>query len=698
MNPTRTQTTPNREHAVTPASVAAWTILFVGLAVLVARRLGAFDLWASVTTSSGQRVRMPMALAQVDHPFHAVRAESLRRALADGEMLRWIGHHQGGYPVEFYPLGAAGLDVLAWALALGSLPMVLIHKLVVIGIFLAPLVGYVVIAGFDRRSLGVALLAGMGHLVVRGWWWSGGAMELYEWGLVTNVAAATALLIALPLTVNALFADARRSGAFAVLLGGFALVTNPRSGIALGTLVVGATLATVVAPARPRAGAIVRRLVVLLAAMSLLAAPELIALARYSDLYYFVRYQEYADLDAYWRSSIRAVGGPAFVLGIVGAGLALLPGARLHHRAVALALGCYVAVTAAVVADIVPQGIVEQLETPRLMPFQRFLWFVLAAIALEVAARFVLRILHVRSLGLVTDVAMVALAGAVLVLYVIRPPTFIPEGDRGLVAMPTAATTPGIADLEEAVKAADGAAADGTGLLVLGITQPGTLQFHDQLWAPLWSDRPFFYDDWLWYWQTKHFGAYNPLTEHAYPNDASALDPEYLRRHGIGAVVVTGDAKGAAERATYLTRIRSGTWDVYTVNQPTSIVTFDGSAPAAISVGNQSLSATGTTGGGEILIRRNWFPRWRATVNGQEVPIRETDDGYMAITAPADGVAQVELTYVVDWLDWLGRIAAALGVVAVILLLLPRRTTVRLRPGGPRSVPRARPRVRPERR
>src|SRR3954454_8860075 len=173
----------------------AWVIPFVALSVLVARRLGAFSLWVSVTTANGERRRMPNAFGLVDHPFHTVRAETLRRALAGGHMLDWISHHQGGYPSEFYPLGVAGLDVAVWGLAFGSLPMMLVHKLVVIGIFLAPLIGYALIAGFDRRSLGVALIAGTAHLCVRGWWWSGGVMELYEWGLVTNVAAVTALLI-----------------------------------------------------------------------------------------------------------------------------------------------------------------------------------------------------------------------------------------------------------------------------------------------------------------------------------------------------------------------------------------------------------------------------------------------------------------------------------------------------------------------
>ena len=87
----------------------------------------------------GTSRRVPAALGLVDHPFHAVRGEVLRRALASGHLLDWISNHQGGYPVEFYPLGVAALDVAAWGLALGSLPMMIIHKFVVIAIFIAPL-------------------------------------------------------------------------------------------------------------------------------------------------------------------------------------------------------------------------------------------------------------------------------------------------------------------------------------------------------------------------------------------------------------------------------------------------------------------------------------------------------------------------------------------------------------------------------
>ncbi len=83
---------------------------------------------------------------------------------------------------------------------------------------------------------------------------------------------------------------------------------------------------------------------------------------------------------------------------------------------------------------------------------------------------------------------------------------------------------------------------------------------------------------------------------------------------------------------------RSRTWDVYRVNDPTAIITFDGVAPESQKIGNQEFSATGTVTGGEIRVRRNWFPRWTASVNGTGVPITQTADGYMTIAAPCKPV------------------------------------------------------------
>jgi len=266
---------------------------------------------------------------------------------------------------------------------------------------------------------------------------------------------------------------------------------------------------------------------------------------------------------------------------------------------------------------------------------------------------------------------LVAFAGAFVLLYVVSPPPFIPVEDRGMVEVASTAS-PDLVELEQAVTAADAAAAPGTALLVLG-TRNVPNAWHDQLWAPLWSDRPFFYDDWLWYWQTEHVGDYNPEVEHAYPSDASALDRGYLDEHGIGAVVVTGDARERASQESYLTRVSSGAWDVYRVTDLTPVITFGGNAPEVIDVGNQTITASGSAGGDEIFVRRNWFPRWTALVNGEPVEIRHRDDGYMTIAMPESGVAIVKLQYGLDWVDWLARACSVVGLLLLVALLLPVR-------------------------
>jgi hypothetical protein len=236
----------------------------------------------------------------------------------------------------------------------------------------------------------------------------------------------------------------------------------------------------------------------------------------------------------------------------------------------------------------------------------------------------------------------------------------------------------GLVDLEAAVEAADAAAPAGTAILVLG-TRGVPYAWHDQLWAPIWSERPYFFDDWLWYWQQEHVGDYDPAIEHAYRTDESALEREYLDEHGIGAVIVTGDAVEAAARSSELSKVRSGVWNVYTVDEPTPIVTFDGANPDSIDVENQSLTAIGNTSTGEIIVRRNWFPRWEATVDGDRAVITHMADGYMSVSAPTTGSLALELTYRADRFDWLARLLSLCGVAAVAFMLLPVRLTRRVR-------------------
>ncbi len=201
----------------------------ITMALWTAARYDAFQVWTTQFLSDGSRLRIPFTFAGVDHPFHATRAETLKRSLADGQILRWIMNHQGGYPVEFYPLGAPWIEVLVWAAALGSLPLMYIHKIVVIAVFLLPLVAFAWIARTDRLTLGVAALAGALQIAIRGWWWSGGSMELIEWGLLTNVAGATIVLLALVAMTRGCFEQSRRHLALAALLITLAFYVNSRS-------------------------------------------------------------------------------------------------------------------------------------------------------------------------------------------------------------------------------------------------------------------------------------------------------------------------------------------------------------------------------------------------------------------------------------------------------------------------------------
>ncbi len=171
---------------------------------------------------------------------------SLWRELASGNVLRWIGQHQGGYPVEFYPLGEAWLEVAVRALSLGTLPAEGAHTLAIIGLFLAPGVAFAALAREDGWSPAVGLTAFVLHISLPGGWYDGGYTELVQWGLVTNVAGAVAALCMLPAIVRFLRTGAGWAGAAAAALAALAIYCNPRSLLALAALGLGAWLAGIV--------------------------------------------------------------------------------------------------------------------------------------------------------------------------------------------------------------------------------------------------------------------------------------------------------------------------------------------------------------------------------------------------------------------------------------------------------------------
>src|SRR5215213_727115 len=207
--------------------------------------MGALVLSADVVTPGGT-AHLPNTFASVDHPFHVARAEILWRELASGSVLRWIGQHQGGYPVEFYPLGETWLEVIVRSLSYGSLPAESAHTLATIGLFLAPGAAFAAMAREDGWSPAVALIAFVLHIALPGGWYHGGYTELVQWGLVTNVAGAVAALCMLPAIVRFLRTGAGWSAAAAAALAAVAIYCNPRSLLALIAIGLGAWLAAIV--------------------------------------------------------------------------------------------------------------------------------------------------------------------------------------------------------------------------------------------------------------------------------------------------------------------------------------------------------------------------------------------------------------------------------------------------------------------
>lgn len=651
-----------------------WWLVGLGLVLLVCDRLGVFTLSALVATADGDRW-LPSALASVDHPFHIARAETLRRSLLDGELLRWIGHHQGGYPAEFYPLGVAWLEAAAWLLTFGLFSMPQVHTLVVALIFLAPGLAFLLLARQDGWGAPVAVVALALHVVVPGDWWHGGYTELVQWGLITNVGGAVAALFCLAWLSRYVAVGSGLAGAGAALAAAGAIYGNPRSMIALAAVGFGVWVTAALRAARgqpagegPGIGKATGRVATVGAVAGLLAAPELLSLVRFGDLYHFVRYERYVDLGAFLQSAVNAVSAPVFWLALVGILVCGFRRELFAARAVAVTALLYVLATVLVMGE--PGSVLAQLEPTRLMPFQRLLTVYLAAVAIVGGGRWVAsKLPEPARAG-----PSVALALLTVALAVVRV-----QAGAGL-AMPVPAQTdplapalypveraavPQQADFEAAIRQADDEAAPGTAVLVIG----SALSWHQRLWAPLWTDRPLWYDNWLWGWSVDHAGTpgYSWDLGNHYPDAERALDRAYLERHGIGAVVVTGPVAELAAADPNLDPVRNGVYRVFLVRDPTTIVTFAGANAAESNLSPGSIVASGTSEGGEAVIRHTWFPRWQATVNGVAAPVTRRDDGFMQVPVPG-GAVTLSLRYGTDRLDWTGRALAGLGVIGVVAI------------------------------
>lgn len=639
-----------------------WWFPFLLLTCYVAVRMGAFDLQANVQMANGV-IYLPNTFASVDHPFHVARAETLWRELASGSVLRWVGQHQGGYPVEFYPLGEAWLEVAIRTASIGRLTAEGAHTLAVIAIFLLPGAAFAALARQDGFSPAVALFALALHVSIPGGWYEGGYTELVQWGLVTNVAGAVAALLALPVMNLYVLNGDRRAAALAGVIGAVAIYCNPRSIVGLVALAGGAWVAAVIS-SRPFAiQTITLRTIQALALISLLTAPEIVALLRFGHLYEFVHYSGYETLADFARASAHAVG--LFVLIVAALGIPIVVTRRRSSGApsVVASLAIYVLLTIAIAFIPELTRLTAQLEPTRLMPLQRYLTIYLSAAAVWmgicwITSRFA------RIPGWAAPAAIGTLALAVVLVQ--TRPISGPAPDPASPASPPvslyAVDTSGTlvqAELATAVRLADSRADAGTALLVLG----SLLSWHQQLWAPLWTERPLYYDNWLWYWHPDHKGTpgYRPEAGHHFPDPERALERDYLSAHGIGAVVVAGMAKSSAAAATNLRLVQSGTFDVYRVVEPTATVTFGTSNAIGSSIGNQRIAATSEMPESDIDVRANWFPRWAGLAAGANVPLVRSRNGSIEgdLTEPS---SEVELIYAVQNMDWAARMLAGVGI------------------------------------
>jgi hypothetical protein len=651
--------------------VAAFVLVL--LAAWVIWTFSGFDLMTTVTVD-GRRIPVVNTFATVDHPFHATRAETLLQSLRDGEVLRWIAHHQGGYPVEFYPLGIPWLDVGLWAILLGQFPIIAVHKLSVLIIFVLPALGFWWLARGDRLNPFVPVLALAIQVATPGLWWTGGMIELIEWGLVANVGGATLAFLAMAALTRFVLEGHRGFGVAAMLASSAALYTNTRSGIAVGIAGL-AVLIGVLLDRNPDRVVSLRlalgRVTLVAVPAGLMTLPLLLPLLRYADLYFFVNYKEYENVGEFWHNTLDAVSKPMFAAAVVGIALAMVMRRLSVLRVVAVSGLLYAGLTAVLSSGGLGEGVIQQLETPRLMPFQRLLVVYLAAAAIGFALEWVLKRLGERRQVPLTSSLLVICAATVILSF---------NGEYGEVPrahhttpLPHALTTgrEEFVEFTGVVAEAGEIVPEGRAIYVVGDQQSW---WHEQLWGPSQADAPFFYDDWMWYWHPDFDAPYDYLQGHYIPDPAATFTPEWLAGNGIGAVVVTNmpvparatDPREAAAASPLLEhQVTVGQWDLYLVNQPGAIVMNGEASPTDISVANHTISATFDAAGGVVDIHRNWFPRWEAFADGQRVDVSRTESGTMQVTVP-DGTETVELRYAVTAFDALARVGAIIGVAVVI--------------------------------
>ena len=682
-----------------------WTLVLLGLLVGFAYKLGATHWYTAypLVLPDGRTIRLPDTFTSIDNPFHIAKERATVDALRAGHLPAWFSNQQGGFPAEFYPTGGDVIVAFFYLLAFGTVPLAVVHKLVVIGVLLLPPLAYWAIARRERLPLSVAVLATFLHLFVRGNWLAGGSREAIDYGLWPDTLASYLPLFLILWGADWLRRGDRRGLILAALSATLAVYTNPRSvlglaaaGLALGIVALSelvrpplsglpwrrrAAVREAEAAPRPnrwrRLGSALRWPPLLLLWRSgalaglalLLSAALLLPLRENQDRYQFTIYVRFATIGQVWSNpeqgngigyidsvlpGLIALAGLGTVVGLLRRGF--------YTRVFAVLLPLSYLLITLVGWTWRDLAIFAQLEGPRLMPLLRPATIFLAALGAHEALRCALRLFRIRGAAMLTGVATVVVAATILLSS--RVP--FDDGQRGL---PLDQTTDqvGFTSIARAAYLFDAAAGPGDKPLILG----NPISWHASFWIPALTGRDVFHNDYLWFWRTTDYANQELLSD-----ETAALGEGFLRQHGLTMVLIDTDRRDLLDLANsraYLARLDEGAAGGYAIYRVTSppgppngyVIPARGTV-TALAVGSERLSATVTSDTAqEVRIIINDFPRWRAWVNGQPAPIARTPDGYIGLMIPA-GEARIELRYVTSTANWLGRAGVALGTMLIV--------------------------------
>ncbi len=687
------------------AGCPAWQGMFWTLALLIllggtAHKLGAFDWYTDhpLQLADGTTLRLPNSYASIDHPFHIAKERATVDALKAWRFPAWFSDHQGGFPAEFYPTGGDLLVAFAYLLTLELIPLAVVHKLVVIGVFFLPALAYWAIARREKLPLSVAVLAAVLHLFVRGNWLAGGSREIIDFGLWPDVLASYLPLFLILWGGDWLRHGDRRGLALAVAVAMLAVYTNPRStmGLAAAALALGlVAFADLLrrgphptvgdgAPSAQSARRFARllrwppltllgRSALLTALIGMLSAALLLPLRDNQSLYQFTIYFRFETIGQVW-SDLEHGNGIGFIesvlpqlIALAGVGIVVgLLRRGFYTRVFALLLPLSYLLITLVGWTWQALPVFAQLEGQRLMPLLRPATIFLAALGAHETLRLGTRLFRLRGGTMLTGAATVIVA-AILLLH---PQIPIDEGQRGLPLRQTT-NSPAFTAIARSAALLGAMAGPGDKPMILGNNM---ISWHDSFWIPALTGRDVFHNDWLWFWRTTDYG-YQELLQ----DEFGALDAPFLARHGLTLVLIDaarGDLLDLANNRPYLDRLDAGTPGGYALYRvasppgpPNGYVIPESGTVTDLAVTPERLTARISADlPGNVRVIINDFPRWRAWIDGQPVAIGRTADGYMTLPLPA-GESTIELRYTTSQANWAGRGLVATGVTLLLCIV-----------------------------